>query len=413
MTMSGVLRVVCLAAVMLLVFDLPAAEPAAAVGRYRKRSPHRTSKSKRRHNRRRSQLRTSRRRKNKRRSVQTRNRHTREVEGRGFPYKVLPGDTLQHVGKRFRVSVKQLQQWNHLKGWRIRIGQILRIKSPLASRRMRLRSYQVQQGDRLNEIARRFRVSVRHLRLMNRRLRRRRGFRAGMTLRFYAVGPEKDSLSIGLPHRGRLKHGEKLPRLKGVYMKNGPQWGTNETINYVVGAVYRFRRWARRLRGRTPLVVLGDISRKDGGRFRGHRSHQSGRDLDVGYIAKRNPNLRRFKGMTCRNMDVKRSWLLINAFLQSKAVERIFVNHHLQRCFYDMLRKQRVSKHKLAYIFQYPRGRGATRGILRHFRNHHHHFHVRFQCPPRDRMCRDNHERVKPRLLRVSLRYPSKLERNR
>ena len=43
-------------------------------------------------------------------------------------YKVKKGDTLGSIAKRNHCTVKQLQQWNGLKGTNIRVGQVLKIK---------------------------------------------------------------------------------------------------------------------------------------------------------------------------------------------------------------------------------------------------------------------------------------------
>ena len=42
-------------------------------------------------------------------------------------YHVKSGDTLGHIAKRHKVSIRQLKQWNNLKSDIIRIGQKLKI----------------------------------------------------------------------------------------------------------------------------------------------------------------------------------------------------------------------------------------------------------------------------------------------
>ena len=44
----------------------------------------------------------------------------------------------------------------------------------------------------------------------------------------------------------------------------------------------------------------------------------------------------------------------------------------------EQMRKQGVSVDTLDELFQYPRGRGRTSGIIRHWKGHRNHFHIRF-----------------------------------
>lgn len=48
-------------------------------------------------------------------------------DGQRIAYKVKSGDTLGGIAKRYGCTVKQIQNWNHLKGTTIRIGQTLSI----------------------------------------------------------------------------------------------------------------------------------------------------------------------------------------------------------------------------------------------------------------------------------------------
>ena len=77
---------------------------------------------------------------------------------------------------------------------------------------------------------------------------------------------------------------------------------------------------ARLYRGSVPVVV-GALSAERGGRLRGHRSHQSGRDIDIGFFASDNRALPHFRRMHARNLDVVKSWSLIGALLSSGQVQ--------------------------------------------------------------------------------------------
>ena len=118
-------------------------------------------------------------------------------------YRIRRGDSLGRIARRFRVSVRQIQRWNGMRGSRIIAGRSLRLYVPYSgSARTRTRSapvrtqgtgqlvrYRIRPGDSLSTIAERYKVSLSQLRRWN----GMRGSRiiAGRTLRVY------------LPSRGR------------------------------------------------------------------------------------------------------------------------------------------------------------------------------------------------------------------
>ena len=57
-------------------------------------------------------------------------------------------------------------------------------------------------------------------------------------------------------------------------------WGTKLTIDALVAA---FSTYGEAFPG-AQKIRLGDISRRRGRKLKPHRSHQSGRDIDIGYI---------------------------------------------------------------------------------------------------------------------------------
>jgi len=70
---------------------------------------------------------------------------------------------------------------------------------------------------------------------------------------------------------------------------------------------------------------------------------------------------------------------LVKAFVDTGAVEVIFMDYGLQEVLYEHAKQRGVSEDDLDELFQYPRGRGRSHGIIRHWRSHQHHFHVRFR----------------------------------
>ena len=91
-----------------------------------------------------------------------------------------------------------------------------------------------------------------------------------------ALGP----LSIGTPDAGLLLN--PVPFAPGPFWTvrdPSESWGTEETIDFIVTAIETVE---ERHPG-SPHVVIGDISRPGGGgRLNRHRSHQTGRDVDIG-----------------------------------------------------------------------------------------------------------------------------------
>ena len=101
-------------------------------------------------------------------------------------HRVRSGQTLRQIARRYRVSVRELQAANALRGSRIRAGQVLTI--PTAGE-----AY-VAPGESLARVARRYGVSEAELRRAN-RLRRGQRLHPGQKLRlpgFEAASAERD-----------------------------------------------------------------------------------------------------------------------------------------------------------------------------------------------------------------------------
>jgi LysM repeat protein len=153
-------------------------------------------------------------------------------------------------------------------------------------------------------------------------------------------------------------------------------WGAPKTIRAIQRAVGQYK---RHFRG-GPMVHIGDISKRGGGALHPHLSHRAGLDVDVGYVLRGADGQRtRFSGVTKQNLDVARTWALVKGFLDTGEVEVIFMDYSLQQQLYEYAERRGVSDDELDELFQYPRGRGRSHGIVRHWKSHQHHFHVRFR----------------------------------
>ncbi|MGB1013036.1 MAG: penicillin-insensitive murein endopeptidase, partial [Nannocystaceae bacterium] len=191
---------------------------------------------------------------------------------------------------------------------------------------------------------------------------------------------EKQVLEVYKPPAedvGRLPVGVKLKPRPGVLIKRDHLvWGTKATIRALEKAIKTYYR--RKPGG--PKIRVGDISKKGGGALRGHLSHQRGVDVDIGIVHKGSKrNAERFTHATSENLDVARTWALLKAIIDTQAVRVVFLDYALQKRLYQYARKQGVSENTLDELLQYPRGRGRAFGIVRHWRSHRGHLHVRFR----------------------------------
>ena len=111
-----------------------------------------------------------------------------------------------------------------------------------------------------------------------------------------AARPKPPSKAVGLPYRGRLVNGRRLPLegegfatwdpiLKRAGNRGWRRWGTERLLDTLRAVLAEY---ARR-HPNAPPVLVGDLSRPHGGDFGprfggiGHASHQNGLDADVYY----------------------------------------------------------------------------------------------------------------------------------
>jgi membrane-bound lytic murein transglycosylase D len=80
-------------------------------------------------------------------------------------YTVRYGDSLSVIASRFGISLGRLRELNDLSGSLIRVGDRLQVKE--IQPRSQIKWYRVREGDSLWRIAKEFRVSVNHLKMLN------------------------------------------------------------------------------------------------------------------------------------------------------------------------------------------------------------------------------------------------------
>ncbi|HVV88506.1 MAG TPA: penicillin-insensitive murein endopeptidase, partial [Kofleriaceae bacterium] len=191
--------------------------------------------------------------------------------------------------------------------------------------------------------------------------------------------------SIGKPWRGRLRGGVRLPPGKGYFIRRPLRsWGTPETVAAVTDVLRSFRATHPELH----TLAIGDLSQHGGGRITEHRSHQSGRDVDIGLCYTKVPAgyPEHFAVATADNLDRAATWDLLTSFAKRAddpdGVEVIFLDFHLQGLLYEWAKAKGVDERYLDRLFQYPEPGGT--GLVRHVAHHDDHMHVRFRCPAGD-----------------------------
>ena len=117
------------------------------------------------------------------------------------------------------------------------------------------------------------------------------------------------------------------------------------------------------------------------------QSHQSGRDVDITYYQRQVSDTCPLRRIAPYELDVERQWSLVRYWLDRAQAEAIFMDYDLQAKLDAYARKQGASHEQLMHWFQYPRGRSAALGIIRHAAKHDDHMHVRFVCDATDEAC--------------------------
>jgi hypothetical protein len=234
--------------------------------------------------------------------------------------------------------------------------------------------------------------------------------------------------SVGYPSAGTLFDGRQFPPGDGYILRHPDRaWATQNTIEHVQRAFAQLKKRypnARRL-------FIGDMSWRTGGRMSGHRSHQSGRDIDVFFYRKRGMRNRApdnslnsestdslgpepFEespteyemskgnfGHGKRRLDYRKKMkkqIQLGALLEfiiaicetheePSGVEWIMLDYIVQEWLVSYGEKKGVDAARLTTIFQVPHGPAAHSGIVRHYPGHMDHLHIRFKCPPSDRYC--------------------------
>lgn len=301
---------------------------------------------------------------------------------------VMPGDTLSGIALRYGVTVAEIRSWNKIKGDRIYIDRKLTIFSRIPVRGIRELVYIVESGDTLGGIAARHRMTVKDLTALN-QIKNPDKIRPGMSLRVLVEGPEKASEARGKAQQGKLVQGEQLQPGPGYVIKRPDlAYGTNETITLLLKSIAHLHKDKRlkKVHKTIPAIVIGDISKKGGGPLPPHKSHQNGRDVDIGYYYADGEQSELIR-TTQKNLNYVLTWAFVWHLVQSDAIDYMFIDKNVQKWLRDWaVANKKASAHEIDSVFQYPTLSNPD-AVIQHEPGHNDHIHIRFRCPAQDRNC--------------------------
>ncbi|HET6585181.1 MAG TPA: penicillin-insensitive murein endopeptidase, partial [Nannocystaceae bacterium] len=194
------------------------------------------------------------------------------------------------------------------------------------------------------------------------------------------LGVSDGGAGVGSPDAGWLIGGARIPEGEG-YVLHQPAWsyGTTHAVRELVRALAAYHEAGG------PLVELGAMSKLRGGEIGDHRSHQTGRDVDIGLP--RRVGLSRMIPLTNRRIDWIGVWTLIEV-LAAADVDVVWLHYEQQKRVHEAALKAGVPRERVAKLLQYPMGR-ASRALVHHAEGHDLHLHVRFGCGPCEPECVD------------------------
>ena len=182
--------------------------------------------------------------------------------------------------------------------------------------------------------------------------------------------PSLGSISVGFAEAGRLINGVQLPTgSEWVAVVPEFAWGTQETVD----SLMLVTRAVHEKTPSTPPLRVNHIGKKEGGYLRPHHSHQSGRDVDIGFYYRDGIDPGAVKIPREKAMDLPANWALIRALATGTDTQLILFDYRVQKVLYDYALSVGEDHAWLDSLFH----AGAS-SLLQHARRHRDHFHVRF-----------------------------------
>jgi hypothetical protein len=138
--------------------------------------------------------------------------------------------------------------------------------------------------------------------------------------------PSLGSIAVGFADRGRVLNAVQMPRDPAwIVERPNLSFATRETVEALALA---FRSVRREFPDSAP-GRLSHVGARDGGYLRPHRSHQNGRDADIGFYY-RNDRIPPRGVSREKLMDPARNWALLRALITETDVQVILVDRRIQ-----------------------------------------------------------------------------------
>jgi murein endopeptidase/LysM repeat protein len=178
------------------------------------------------------------------------------------------------------------------------------------------------------------------------------------------------SISVGFVHSGRMVNAVQFPPgEQWIVVSPERTWATQETIDSVIRAI----REVRAAHPKAPRLRVNQISSPEGGYMRPHKSHQAGRDVDLGFYYPTEEPIRARERE--KYIDLELNWALIKTLAVHTDVQMILVDKRVQRVLREYALTHGEDSKWVDSLFL-----GNT-PLIQHARGHRDHFHVRFFNP--------------------------------
>lgn len=324
-----------------------------------------------------------------------------EAKREEIEHSVIPAETLDEIALRYGVPIQSLMRWNGIdESTPLEPQRILKVttsKPPLPQQEI---TYRTEKRESWTSLAQRFDVPVTKLRAYNpgvedepkpgtdltiwidpKPLRRKEN----VQIPEFEVRP--GAISVGAPRNGKLIDGVQFPAEESLYKRRNANimWCSSHTAKHLREAIASFR-YTYEFEGE---IVVADMSKRGGGYFPPHKSHQAGRDVDFWLpslkgVYKRNHLTQRDYRPQPEEADWFALYGLLKALHETGEVERVFLAYELHDRVYKAAMLMGAKEEELKEMIAYPRGSFWSSSLLQHSPGHVHHIHIRFKCGPND-----------------------------